>query len=45
MVLAKDPLYSSAFYIKAQTFDHRLMATSNFVMSQSLHVNCGVSVY
>jgi len=41
MVLAKDPLYSFVFYIEAETFDRRLMATSNFVIAW----NCGVFVY
>jgi len=45
MVLAKDPLYTSVFYFEAEAFDRGLMESSNFVMSKSLHVNHGLSLY
>jgi len=31
--------------MKAEMFDHRLMATSIFLLTQLLHVDCGMSVY
>ena len=45
MVLAKVPWLSSVFYIYADAFDHRLMPTRKFLLSQFLHVEKDVSVY
>jgi hypothetical protein len=45
MVLDKDPWHSSVFYVEAETFDYRLRATREILLSQLLRSESDVSVY